>query len=246
MAFSHGTAARMFLDGFAGACYINDFSASGDIDTSETTVLCNTAKQYIPGLEDATVSFSGFLDFNSVTPTSTFEYMLSARKRVIFPVVFLPNAGATGVGIQGQRAYMFNGELTSYKIGTKVDEASTIEAEFQSNTGLEAGMTLTPLTTATVTNPGAASIDNLASSANGLTAVLSVSAVSGTTPTLSVIIEHSPDNSAWGPLITFGTKNTVTAEYASVTGTVQRYIRARWVIAGTTPSFTFHVATHRL
>lgn len=246
MAFSHGTAARMFVDGFAAACNVNDFSSSGDIDTPETTTLCNTAKTYIPGLEDATVSMSGYLDTDAAFPLTTFAYHLEARKRTIFPMTYLPNAGATGTGIQGERAYLFNGQLTSLNIGTTVDEAATLELEFQNNTGIEFGITLQPLLTVTADGNGT-SLDNGAATSNGANAVLSVSAVSGTTPALDVIIEHSPDDSVWAPLITFtADQNTVNGEYMSATGNVDRYVRARWVVTGTTPEFDFHVAFKRL
>jgi hypothetical protein len=70
--------------------------------------------------------------------------------------------------------------------------------------------------------------------------VLDVTAASGTTPTLDVSIQTSDDNSTWRTLASFSQKTTVSNQHLSVSG-LDRYLRFSWVIAGTTPSFTFSV-----
>jgi hypothetical protein len=70
---------------------------------------------------------------------------------------------------------------------------------------------------------------------------LVVSAVSGTTPSLTVSIDTSPDNSTWTAIAAFAAQTTTTAGVRKVFSGVDQYIRASWTISGTTPSFTFAV-----
>lgn len=65
-----------------------------------------------------------------------------------------------------------------------------------------------------------------------------VTAASGTTPSLTVIIEHSPDNSTWSTHTTFTAATAVNTERKILSG-LDRYVRARWTVSGTTPSFTW-------
>jgi phage gp36-like protein len=77
---------------------------------------------------------------------------------------------------------------------------------------------------------------------------LMVTAVSGTSPTLAVTIETAPTSTgpAWTSLGSFTTVSAVAVAEKRFPG-AQRYLRARWTIAGTSPSFTFSVAgTSRL
>jgi hypothetical protein len=125
MAFSHGSLATLEIDP-AGATsytdiseYLNEAGVEVDIDTAETTTLGNTAKTYIPGLEDGTFELSGLFD-----PAA--DALFDSCKRVIVTFRYRP-AGA-GAGLP-----QFTGQavLSSYGIETTVEDAATIEAEFQ-------------------------------------------------------------------------------------------------------------------
>ena len=71
--------------------------------------------------------------------------------------------------------------------------------------------------------------------------LLDVTAASGTTPTLDVTIETSYDGSTgWVSLGTFSQKTAVSTQRKSFSG-CDRYVRASWVVGGTTPSFTFSI-----
>lgn len=67
--------------------------------------------------------------------------------------------------------------------------------------------------------------------------VLDISAASGTTPTLDVVVQCSSDNATWYTAGTF-TQATGTGTERKVVN-LDRYVRASWTIGGTTPSFTF-------
>lgn len=70
---------------------------------------------------------------------------------------------------------------------------------------------------------------------------LNVTAASGTSPSLTVTIEHSGDGSTWRPHSSFAAATAVTTERKTFGG-IDRYVRATWAVAGTTPSFTFSVS----
>lgn len=84
---------------------------------------------------------------------------------------------------------------------------------------------------------------------------VTVTAASGTTPTLVVIVEGSTDGVTWFQLGTMGAANAYQAGApsagapANITGadsckaafTAPQFVRTRSVIGGTTPSFTYSV-----
>ena len=72
-----------------------------------------------------------------------------------------------------------------------------------------------------------------------LVVYLFVTAVTGTSPTLDVVVQDSPDGTTWTNLASF-TQVTATGEQAARPVTpFGNYIRVAWTIAGTSPSFTF-------
>lgn len=128
MAFTHGSLATLEIDPNGGTTYtdiseyLNEASPDIEIDTAETTTLGKTAKTYIPGLEDATFSLSGLFD-----PTA--DTLFYSLKRAVPNPTFRYRPAGAGTGLPE-----YTGEviLTSYSIGTTVDDAATIEAELQS------------------------------------------------------------------------------------------------------------------
>lgn len=80
---------------------------------------------------------------------------------------------------------------------------------------------------------------------NQLRLTLDVTAASGTTPTLDVTVQHSPDGSTWATLGTFAQRTAAGSERKIFSG-VDRYVRANHAIGGTAPSFTFSVSGEAL
>ncbi|MFE9098493.1 hypothetical protein [Streptomyces sp. NPDC007264] len=73
-------------------------------------------------------------------------------------------------------------------------------------------------------------------------AALNVTAASGTTPTLDVVIEDSLDGgTTWFTVATFSQKTAAGTQAQDVTGVFSDTLRVRWTIGGTSPSFTFDV-----
>lgn len=77
--------------------------------------------------------------------------------------------------------------------------------------------------------------------ASTLRAQLDITAASGTTPTLDVLIQDTLDGTNWNTVGTFAQKVTTGREVINITVPFARRVRALWTITGTTPSFTFSV-----
>lgn len=70
---------------------------------------------------------------------------------------------------------------------------------------------------------------------------LDVTAASGTTPTLDVVVEDTLDGTNWNTVGTFAQKTAAGREVVNVTTPFADRIRVRWTVGGTIPSFTFSV-----
>lgn len=89
-------------------------------------------------------------------------------------------------------------------------------------------------------NTATLSLDNHAMGTS-LNAQVNVTARSGTTPSLTVNVQQSPDGVAWTTTNTFAaiTNVGVADMVAEVRG---EFARLSWTVSGTTPSFTSTVA----
>ncbi len=105
------------------------------------------------------------------------------------------------------------------------------------------GAPVVPLGSTVATTSGVGPALDLGSERATLRMTLSASAASGTLPTLDVSIETSPDVGAaqWLTKGSFAQLIAAGAKDLEIQG-VQQFIRARWKIAGDTPSFTFAIA----
>jgi hypothetical protein len=247
MSFVHGSKAVLYTMGMNATPYINDISMDGSVETAEVTVLGNTGKSYIPGLQDASLKLSGFFDGNVATDTNTFSYTVNSY--AVGPaqaqpcVIYLPQGdGNNSLG------YGFQGVLGKDSVKTPVNAAGTVDVDITSSSGWEGGYVTAPLTARTTASGTTAVIDNLVSSANGASAFLVCTAVVGSAaPTMTLTIQHSADNVTYVPLMVFVAQTTLGDQRISVPAgtTVNRYIRGSWAITGTTPSFTFATLVSR-
>lgn len=73
---------------------------------------------------------------------------------------------------------------------------------------------------------------------------LDVTAASGTSPSLSVVLEDTVDGTNWNTIGTFAAKTAVGREVINVTTPFAGTVRATWTVTGTTPSFTFSILAH--
>ena len=80
--------------------------------------------------------------------------------------------------------------------------------------------------------------------AQTLQGYLNITAASGTSPTLDVTIQDSPDGTIWFDAAAFTQATAASTQVKlanSATRVLAKYVRVKTVIGGTTPSFTFTV-----
>lgn len=96
---------------------------------------------------------------------------------------------------------------------------------------------------AAVTSTGQGSaidLKTMAPHARTLVANAVVTAVSGTSPTCALVIQHSSDNSTWEDLAVFDDSSiTAVGEFFCPFETKRRYVRIKHTLGGTSPSFTY-------
>ena len=239
MAFVHGKSGRLLLDSLALSGYLKGWEHGTEREMADTTVEGDGGHKFIPGLDTGSLSLDGVWD-STATAGGQDEVLDTARGASAASVI---TAAPEGFAV-GKRVIPISARESTYATSSPVGDAVTFSASWQSEGQVDVGIALHDLTAETATGNGA-SVDNAASSANGGVANLHVTAVSGTTPSMTVKVQHSVDDAAWVDLITFTAATAKTAERIAVTGTVNRYVRATRTISGTTPSFTFAVAFAR-
>lgn len=125
MAFTHGSNATLTVNSVTLTGFFNDLTFDRSVDTAETTVFGNAAKTYIPGLSDATLSLSGLYDKTATTGVIfALEAILAGG--VAVTAVVRPAGASTG-----NYAYTVSVILTGYSIGSSVNDAVQVSADFQ-------------------------------------------------------------------------------------------------------------------
>lgn len=119
MAFVHGSKAVITVNSVTLTAYVDDISFDGNVETAETTVLGNTGKSYIPGLQDGSFKLAGKFD-----PTADAAFV-AMNQQPSLPVVYGPQGSTTGLP-----KYTCNAILSKYSLKTGVSAAGTFDADF--------------------------------------------------------------------------------------------------------------------
>lgn len=239
--FAHGKNVNVFLNEFDFSTYFTDVSASTSVDTAETSAFGTSAKTYIVGHRDGTVSLSGMFEATAVVGTDVFfSTALGSANKV--RVLVAPQGNSNGAG-----AIMLVADDTSYEVSGAIADVVQASAEFQSTDAVEHGRILSSGAAVSTTGNGTG-VDNGASSTNGGAGFLSVP-VNTRNGNITVKIQHSADNSTFADLVTFTVVSgtTTTSERIEVASgtTVNRYLRVNFTVAGSTGSATPVVAFTR-
>jgi hypothetical protein len=239
--FRHGKSVKVFVDEFDFSSYFNDVSAATTVETAETSTFGSSAKEYITGLVDGTVSLSGM--FEGTADTGTDDYFASVLGGTTKQKVIVATEGHAN----GNRAVMLESDNTSYEVSGAIADVVQASAEFQSSEGVEHGVILSSGSAVTATGNGTG-VDNGASSANGGVAFLSVP-TNTRNGNITVKVQQSADNSTFTDLVTFTvvTSTQKTSERVEVAAgtSVARYLRVNYTVAGSTGTATPIVAFSR-
>ena len=241
MAFIHGKSAGVLYGAYDLSAFFNEASMSQSVETAETTTFGSGAKSYITGLKDGTFSLSGM--FDGVAAGIDEVISASVGDSVNVPITIIPQQDVTMVVSD----VSFSGETleTSYEVSSPVGDVVSANMEGQITGGMDRGIILAPKTVVSATATGT-SVDQTASTTNGGVGYLHVTA-NTRNGAITVKVQHSSDNSTFADLITFTsvTSSTIVSERIAVTGTVNRYVRASYTVAGSSGSATTTVAFSR-
>jgi len=235
--FRHGKSTAVFINGTNMSAFLNSASSTMAIETAETTTFGDQDKTYITGLSDGTVLMSGFFDSSAGASDAVLSGMIAVEDNAvsIFPMG----------NIIARPATVANGQMTAYDISSPVGDVVALTAEVQADGGLFYGFDLVGAEVTTTTGT-TASQDNAASTAGGLSVNLHVHANTHDGTTI-VKIQHSADDSVFVDLVTFTTigAGATTGENIAISGTVNRYLRASYTLAGSTGSVSSAIALAR-
>lgn len=235
--------------GLGGALWVDEFDLSGDTasineigggpNLLDITAINSSGVERIGGNLSGRFSVTSY--FNDATGQAHPAWSS-------LPTVNTIVTYAQGTAV-GDAAATIVAKQIGYDATRGADGSLTFQVDGESNDavdGLSWGLLGTPGQDAATTTENQASIDNGASSSNGLRAFLHVSAFSGTNATIAVQ-ESSDDGSgdAFAAVATFTSVTGVGAEAISVTGSVEQYLRAAVTVDNFT-SMTYAVVIARL
>jgi hypothetical protein len=127
MAFNHGSKASFQVNDGTSlrdlSSYLTSVSFPQSVDTAEVTALGATAKSYIVGLKDSTISIEGIYDPTADGYLNTIAGLTAATAFEYYP-------NGTPVGSTKPK-FSGNCFLVSYEVSTPVDGAASFTAEFQ-------------------------------------------------------------------------------------------------------------------
>ncbi len=219
MAFIHGKDTEVFFNNNDFGQYFNSIDFTRTADVSETTAFGNSAKSYVTGDKDGTVSMSGFFDATSDAILQPFLGSATNTDLLI---------GLNGT-TDGKSVLFGSGIVTNYGQSSPVGDVVATSVDMQADDGFFNGLVVDKATITTTGNSTA--LDNATSSTNGGGAFAIATAVSGTsTPTATIKIQHSADDTTYVDLVTFTNFTAVGSQMETIASgtTINRYLRVNY------------------
>lgn len=243
MAFVHGRKTDVLIDAYNLTRFFKSSRIKSDLDALDGTCFGSTAKEFGTGFSGGECSLEGL--FKAIDPdiVDAAEVLSSVIGAAVSPIVSI---GPAGIDAVGDIVKLFQGDQQNHDVISSIQNLTMITAQFLASQGIRTGKALAPIANYSTTGNGA-SVDNAAATTNGAVAHLHVTSADGTLPTIDWVVQHSVDNAVWVDLITFTQATDITKERLTVTGTVNRYLRAIRTIGGSdSPNFDCAVAVARL
>jgi hypothetical protein len=243
MAFVHGRLTDFLLNQYDLTRYFKMLRTKGDVELLDGTTFGAAAKEFAGGFRGGEVSGEGLFLATAALVADADQVLDAALGAAVQPIGTL---GFAGLDTLGNACKLFQGDEQQKDVNSSIQDLVMISAQFLASEGIRHGVVLAPIASYSATGDGA-SVDNAAASLNGAVAHLHVTTETGTTPTIDWKVQHSTDNAVWVDLITFAQATGLTSERKTVTGTINRYLRAIRTVAGTdSPAFTCALAIARL
>lgn len=240
MAFRSAQTSRIYVGILNASCYTRSVSTDASIEMLDTTSLCDSTRQFVPGQNTSTFSVAGPLDADASSNGQWDALTDQKAATTPVPITFMP------LGTDGA-AWLFEAIETNLTdesgVGSTVDWSMTAQTTNQTDMD---GVVLENAITVTTDTDGTANTGPAGGTSNGAVAHLHVTAYSGFTSD-DIIIEGSTSGAFAGEettVVTFTQVTGLTSERVEVTGTVPRYLRVADDVTGT-GSITRTVAISR-
>lgn len=244
MAFSHGRKTDVLVNEYDLTRFFKMVRPKVEIEVLDGTCFAASAKEFGLGFPGGDCSLEGL--FKPIDPdiVGAEEVLQAAIDQDASSSIV--SIGPAGIDAVGDVVKMFQGDEQQHDVITSIQSLVMITAQFLASEGIRSGKALAPIANYSTTGNGTA-VDNAAATTNGAVAHLHVTSADGTTPTIDWKVQHSVDNSTWVDLITFTQATDITVERLTVSGTVNRYLRAVRTIGGSaSPNFDCALAVARL
>ena len=229
----------ILYDNFALAAYLRSVGLTTSTAMIDGTTLADTSMVNYPGLNSTSFTMSGLFDTATGAGSLLDDITSRLGSSTAVAATVSPNGFAAGNSV-----WMLPALTVDYQVSSTVADLVPFTLNLGAGAAAGLGTCLTALAAQTATGNGT-SQDNTTSTSSGAVAHLHITAVSGSTPSMTVTIQHSTNNSTWSTLATFSAATAVGSQTLQVSGTVNRYVRASFTISGTSPSFTTLVALAR-
>lgn len=230
-----GRFAKVWIDGYQLTSQTRDIATTTKYDEIEIGAYNSDAKQYISGRAEGEVAIDGFFD------TSLAGTIHEALKTVAADSIVGVAYGNNAAPVIGDIAGAMPVHKTNYTVSSELDGVIGVNATLKSlGYPFEWGVLLADVTGASA-DGNTTAVDNAALSSNGASAYLFITEISAS-DTCVFKVQHSTNNSTWVDLITFTANGSaITAERATVAGTVNRYVRVLYDVTDTGVSISFAV-----
>jgi hypothetical protein len=226
---------RVLIGGYDMSGRISEVALDYGADVPENSALGDDARSYLAGLKVASLGVSGYWDGTDIDPG-----LFANAGAAAWPASVLAS-GST----EGSVAYFFQAVQAEYQMLGSIGEVAPFSAAARGadGYGLIRGTVLNNELRSTSGN-GSQFTVGAASSSQRIYGALHVLAVTGTSPTLDVIIQSDTAGfSSPTTRLTFAQKNAIGAEFVSAAGPVTDTIwRVSHTIGGSAgPSFLYAV-----
>jgi hypothetical protein len=233
----HGKTAKFLIDQYAPyrALLSGSFARSIAVERSDGFGVDDAEREVI-GKIDSRLGLRGH--FNAAAGGS--DAVFRALRAQETPALCMLGLGGFAIGSLVELSQQ---GLTNYTFSSDHERANELSADFEGDDLPDLGVSLHDLVAETGVAPvNYTTVDETAATASGGVGHLHVYAFTGTSITIK--IQHSTDGSTWADLISFTAATGATKQRLTVSGTVNRYVRAI-VSAGTYSTCTFAVGFAR-
>ena len=226
----------MAVDGYDITGNGNEIKLKRDAAKIDATVFGDHFSYELAGIQKASLEFKGFYNpgYNNL------DQIVNQRFGQTNDVITLTAPGGYAAL---QPAILMPSVITKYDIDAKLKGAVDIDSEYDARGALDQGFILvSPIIPITASGVSAVLDNTLTGGATtgGCAAQLHVWGVSGTTPSLTMILQGSPDGVTWTTLGAFNavTTNNSAQRLVLPNGTtIPQQTRVSWTVTGTTPTF---------